>query len=144
MLWHCCEYLQSTMNNDLPPAVVRVWTFSKRRCEGTLSGLKQWKWKCLPLGEPRGVRSMNRNILCCKFRLLSVFVNGCCTVDCHKMVDKKSSLHSLRFQLTDKEWYVKWVAAVNRKDWVPKQHARTCNKHFTTAMYSGDCLLEAS
>ena len=37
---------------------------------------------------------------------------------------------------------VKWVAAVSRKNWVPKQHTRICNKHFTAGVYSGHCLLE--
>ena len=38
---------------------------------------------------------------------------------------------------------MEWVAAVNRKDWVPKQRTRICNEHFATGVYSGDCLLEA-
>jgi len=39
---------------------------------------------------------------------------------------------------------IKWVAAVSRKNWVPKQHARICNKHFTAGVYSDHCLLEAT
>ena len=37
---------------------------------------------------------------------------------------------------------VKWEAAVNRKNWVPKQHTRICNEYFTAGMYSGHCLPE--
>ena len=55
---------------------------------------------------------------------------------------QEGGLCFFHYPLADKDRCVKWVAAVNRKNWVPKQHTRTCNEHFTAGMYSGCCLLE--
>lgn len=75
------------------------------------------------------------------FLLLSVMVNGCCVVGCHK-VAMKAGLRFFCFPLADKDRCVRWVAAVNRKNWAPKQHTCICNEHFTAGMYSSPCLLE--
>ena len=62
-------------------------------------------------------------------------VNSCCVVGCQNKVGKKLGLRFFRFPLADKDRCVKWVAAVNRKNWAPKQHTRICNEHFRTGLY---------
>ncbi len=39
-----------------------------------------------------------------------------------------------RFPLADKQRCSKWVAAIRRKDWMPKHYTRICSQHFRTGI----------
>lgn len=64
-------------------------------------------------------------------------VKSCCAVGCTNRYSKSSSLPFYRFP-THPERRAMWVAAVNRKDWVPTEYSWICGAHFLNGSKSDD------
>ena len=52
-----------------------------------------------------------------------------CAVGCTNHYFKGCGLKFYRFPV-DPEWRLKWVAAVDRKNWSPNKHTWLCSTHF--------------
>ena len=66
-------------------------------------------------------------------------VKSCCAVGCHNTYIKGNGIKFYRFP-ANSEKKAKWVAAVNRKDWIPNEHSWICSEHFVTGERSDNPL----
>ena len=64
---------------------------------------------------------------------------SCCAVGCTNRFTKGSSIHFYRFP-DDPARRVRWISAVNRKDWAPNEHSWICSEHFISGEKSNDSL----
>ena len=64
-------------------------------------------------------------------------VKSCCAVGCSNRYSKGSGIPFYRFP-TDIERKAMWIAAVNRKDWVPSEYSWICGSHFVNGCKSDD------
>ena len=69
-------------------------------------------------------------------------VTSCCAVGCLNQFAKGSNIKFYRFP-TDPITRTKWIAAVDRKDWVPTVSSWICSEHFVTGSKSNDPLSPA-
>ena len=58
-------------------------------------------------------------------------VKSCCAVGCRNTYNKGNGIKFYRFP-ANPEKRARWVAAVNRKDWIPKDYSWICSQHFVT------------
>lgn len=64
-------------------------------------------------------------------------VKSCCAVGCCNRFFKGCVLKFYRFP-TDPERRLRWVAALDRKNWTPNEHTWICSAHFIRGMKSDD------
>lgn len=59
---------------------------------------------------------------------------ACCVPRCKNRCSKGNGLHFYRFpsRATEKDRRRAWIAAVNRKNWVPTQYSWVCSAHFVS------------
>ena len=62
---------------------------------------------------------------------------SCCAVGCTNRYSKTSAISVYGFP-TDPERRRQWIAAVDRKDWVPTEHSWICGAHFVSGCKSND------
>ena len=68
---------------------------------------------------------------------LITMVKSCCAVGCANRYSKGCGLKFYRFP-TDPERRMKWVAAVDRKNWTPNEYSWLCSAHFIGGVKSND------
>ena len=64
---------------------------------------------------------------------------SCCAVGCVNRYRKGCGLSFYRFP-TDHERRARWIAAVDRKNWMPNEYSWLCSAHFVTGAKSNDPL----
>lgn len=64
-------------------------------------------------------------------------VKSCCAVGCSHRFFKGCGLKFYRFP-TDPERRLRWIAAVDRKNWTPSEYSWICSAHFIRGMKSDD------
>jgi len=64
-------------------------------------------------------------------------VKSCCAVGYSNRYSKGSGIPFYHFP-TDIERKAMWIAAVNRKDWVPSEHSWICGSHFVNRCKNDD------
>lgn len=62
---------------------------------------------------------------------------SCCAVGCANRYFKGCGLKFYRFP-ADPERKMRWVAAINRKNWTPNEHSWLCSAHFIRGVKSND------
>ena len=66
-------------------------------------------------------------------------VKSCCAVGCHNTYKKGDTIKFYRFP-ADPDKRARWVAAVNRKDWIPNEYTWICSEHFLNGQRSDNPL----
>ena len=69
----------------------------------------------------------------------STMVKSCVAVGCSNRSEKGSKLSFYRFP-ADSERRLKWIAALQRKNWKPTQYSWVCSAHFVSGAKSNDPL----
>ena len=64
---------------------------------------------------------------------------SCCAVNCSLPYTKGCGVSFHRFP-ADPHRRRRWIAAVNRKDWMPNEHTWLCGRHFISGTKSDDPL----
>ncbi|XP_045467860.1 peroxynitrite isomerase THAP4-like [Harmonia axyridis] len=62
-------------------------------------------------------------------------VTSCCVLGCSNEHKKGCHINFFSFPFKNPELLNKWIAAIKRKNWVPKAHSRICSVHFTKSDY---------